>query len=602
MAQESKKPKVDLKGLKRLLTLFRFMRPKRNAFIGGIIALTFSSALTLAFPMLLGNLLDAANPQQSLDKINSIGLILLLIFAINAVFSYLRIYLFAIVTEYMLAFLRQTTYNHLIRLPLSFFSSRRVGELNSRISADISVLQETFTFTVAQFVRQILTIVGGIALLAYVSVQLTLFMLAFVPIVAIGGRIFGKSIRKISHSAQDQVAQTNVIVEETLQGIINVKAFTNEDFESDRYRSSTNDVIAVALKGAKKRALFISLIVFSLFATIIGVIWFGVYLVNQGAGLTAGDLFKFILYTLFVGTSISGMADLYSQLQKALGATDSLLDLLDEAKEKIEFGEKTDQIVRLNGKIEFRDVTFSYPSRRDSTVLDSVSFLIEPGQRVALVGASGAGKTTISSLIYRFYETDKGSILFDDRLSVDYNLEDLRRQMAIVPQEVLLFGGTIAENIAYGKPGSSFEEIREAAHRANALDFIESFSDGFQTLVGERGIQLSGGQRQRIAIARAILRDPKILILDEATSALDTASENLVQSALNELMKGRTSIIIAHRLSTIRTADCILVLENGKIAEQGTHESLIMNKKGKYYNLHRLSEKPEWLDENPLVN
>lgn len=581
------KKKVDFDGLKRLFSLLRFMLPKRNAFIGGMLALTFSSLITLAFPMLLGNLLDSAHPEASLQKINQLGLVLLAVFAANAVFSYLRIYLFAVVTEFMLAALRQATYNHLIRLPLSFFSTRRVGELNSRISADISVLQETFTFTMAQFVRQVITIVGGITLLSYVSIQLTLFMLAFVPIVAIGARIFGKNIRKISHSAQDQVARTNVIVEETLHGIVNVKAFTNEDFESDRYQSSTNEVINVALKGAKQRALFISLIVFSLFSTIIGVIWFGVYLVNKGAGLTAGDLFKFILYTVFIGASISGMADLYSQLQKALGATDSLLDLLDETIEVIEI-EK--DIEKIDGNLEFMEVSFSYPSRKEIKVLDSVSFTIKAGEKIALVGASGAGKTTISALIYRFYDLENGNIYFDGKESILFSLNDLRQQMAIVPQEVLLFGGTIGENIAYGKPGASVEEIRDAAYRANALEFINSFPDGLSTLVGERGIQLSGGQRQRVAIARAILRDPKILILDEATSALDTASESLVQSALNELMKGRTSIIIAHRLSTIRNVDCIFVLENGKIIEKGTHDELIQNKNGKYFNLHQMGE------------
>jgi ABC-type multidrug transport system fused ATPase/permease subunit len=591
MTEPQNKKKIDLKGVKRLFSLLRFMLPKRNAFIGGMLALTFSSLITLAFPMLLGNLLDSAHPEASLQKINQIALILLVIFAANAVFSYLRIYLFAVVTEFMLAALRQTTYNHLIRLPLSFFSSRRVGELNSRISADISVLQETFTFTIAQFVRQVITIIGGITLLSFISIQLTLFMLAFVPVVAIGARFFGKSIRKLSHSAQDQVARTNVIVEETLQGIVNVKAFTNEVFESDRYRSSTNEVINIALVGAKKRALFISLIMFSLFSTIIGVIWFGVYLVNKGAGLTAGDLFKFILYTVFIGASISGMADLYSQLQKALGATDSLLDLLEETKEVIEIEEYEKDYTKLAGTIELKNVSFSYPSRKDFKVLDEISFEISTGQKIALVGASGAGKTTISSLIYRFYEPDSGEILFDGKDSKQFNLNELRQQMAIVPQEVLLFGGTIGENISYGKPDATMEEIREAAMRANALEFIDSFSDGFETLVGERGVQLSGGQRQRIAIARAILRDPKILILDEATSALDTASESLVQSALDELMKNRTSIIIAHRLSTIRSVDCIFVLENGKIIEKGTHEELIKLIDGKYFNLNQLGEK-----------
>lgn len=587
---ESEKKKLSYKGLKRLGSLLRFMWPKKWSFFGGLGALTLSSLGTLAFPMLLGDLLDSAHPETSLNHINTLALILLGIFAANAVLSYFRIYLFAIVTQYMLASLRQTTYYHMIRLPMSFFSSRRVGELNSRISADISVLQETFTFTIAQFIRQMITIVGGISLLTLISYKLTLFMLAFVPLVAIGARIFGKAVRRLSKDAQSQVAASNVIVEETLQGISNVKAYTNESFEYERYSGATNEVIKISLKGAKWRALFISLIVFSLFTSIVGVIWFGVYLVNQGAGLTTGDLFKFILYTLFIGASISGMADLYSQVQKAIGATDSLLDLLEEKTEEFVV-EDCGQEMQLAGNVRFDHVGFSYPSRPTLPVLQDVSFEVGVGKKVALVGASGAGKTTITSLLFRFYDPTSGTIYLDEAPASSMQLRCLRKQMAIVPQEVLLFGGSIAENIGYGKPGASMEEIRMAAEKANALEFIHSFPEGFDTLVGERGVQLSGGQKQRVAIARAILRDPRILILDEATSALDTASESLVQSALNELMKGRTSIIIAHRLSTIREADMILVIDSGRIVESGTHEQLMQKIDGKYFELQQLGMK-----------
>ena len=587
---ESEKKKLSYKGLKRLGSLLRFMWPKKWSFFGGLGALTLSSLGTLAFPMLLGDLLDSAHPETSLNHINTLALILLGIFAANAVLSYFRIYLFAIVTQYMLASLRQTTYYHMIRLPMSFFSARRVGELNSRISADISVLQETFTFTIAQFIRQMITIVGGISLLTLISYKLTFFMLAFVPLVAIGARIFGKAVRRLSKDAQSQVAASNVIVEETLQGISNVKAYTNESFEYNRYSDATNEVIRISLKGAKWRALFISLIVFSLFTSIVGVIWFGVYLVNQGAGLTTGDLFKFILYTLFIGASISGMADLYSQVQKAIGATDSLLDLLEEKTEEFVV-EDCGQEMQLAGNVRFDHVGFSYPSRPTLPVLQDVSFEVGVGKKVALVGASGAGKTTITSLLFRFYDPTSGTIYLDEAPASSMQLRCLRKQMAIVPQEVLLFGGSIAENIGYGKPGASMEEIRMAAEKANALEFINAFPEGFETLVGERGVQLSGGQKQRVAIARAILRDPRILILDEATSALDTASESLVQSALNELMKGRTSIIIAHRLSTIREADMILVIDSGRIVESGTHEQLMQKIDGKYFELQQLGMK-----------
>lgn len=393
MSQSNKTNRVTAEGFRKLISLLRFVLPRKYAFAGGLIALTISSLTTLAFPMLLGDLINLANPAAELERINRIALILLVVFAFNAVFSYLRIYLFEIVTQNMLASLRQQTYNHLIRLPMSFFSGRRVGELNSRISADIAILQETFTFTLAQFVRQVITIVGGVILLSIISVKLTLFMLMFVPVVAIGARLFGKKIRRISKNTQDQVATSNIIVEETLQGISNVKAYANERFELERYSSSTNAVISIALRGARFRALLISLIIFALFATIVGVIWYGVYLVNQGEGLQAGDLFKFILYTVFIGASISGLADLYSQVQKAIGSTESLMALLDETAE---FEPIDDESCRheLIGQLEFRGLEFCYPSRAELLVLRDINLLIKPGMRVALVGPSGAGKTT----------------------------------------------------------------------------------------------------------------------------------------------------------------------------------------------------------------
>ncbi|HQO49999.1 MAG TPA: ABC transporter transmembrane domain-containing protein, partial [Bacteroidales bacterium] len=371
--EANEKKSFSWKGFKQLLNLLRFVLPKKYAFIGGLIALSVSSMTTLAFPMLLGDLINQANPEASLQHINKIALILLAVFAVNAVFAYLRIYWFELVTQNMLAGLRQTTYNHLIRLPMNFFSAHRVGELNSRISADISILQETFTFTIAQFIRQLITIVGGVVLLSLISIKLTLFMLAFVPLVAIGARFFGKHIRSLSKKTQGQVAQTNIIVEETLQGISNVKAYANESFENQRYTLSTNEVIDVAIKGSKARALFISLIIFSLFSTIVGVIWFGVYLVNKGEGINAGDLFKFILYTVFIGASISGMADLYSQVQKAIGATESLMELLDEAPEFNDQEAEGSQ-TKLKGNIRFEHIGFSYPGRTDVTVLKDIDF------------------------------------------------------------------------------------------------------------------------------------------------------------------------------------------------------------------------------------
>ncbi len=584
--REFTKKKITREGLKRLYRLFRFIGPQKYTFIIGMAFLILSSLTTLVFPMLIGELLDAAT-SATLDKINRLGLILILVFLVNAVFSYFRIYLFAVVTQKTLALLRQTTYNHLIKLPMAFFSSRRVGELNSRISADISLLQETFTSTLAQFVRQVITIVGGIALLAFISPRLTLFMLALIPVVAIVARIFGAYIRKLSKQAQTVVAESNTIVEETLQAVASVKAFANEAFEILRYKKKTDEVINVSLKGAKWRGLFISFTMFALFGSIIGVIWYGVSLIHQGAGLSTGDLLKFVLYSVFIGGSISGVADLYSDIQKSIGATENLLDILDETSEALSL-ESRESTEPIKGDVSFQNVSFSYPSRKDVIVLKDITFSAKHGEQVALVGPSGAGKSTVSALLLRFYDPSGGQIIIDGKDAREYDLTSLRGNMAIVPQEVLLFGGTIRENIEYGKPGATEEEILQAAENANATEFIGKFPEGLETLVGERGVQLSGGQRQRIAIARAILKNPAILILDEATSSLDAENERLVQEALEKLMQGRTSFVIAHRLSTISHADRIIVIDQGEVKEMGTHEELLERENGIYAQLTRL--------------
>lgn len=584
--REVAKKKITREGIKRLYRLFRFIGPQKYTFIAGLAFLVLSSLTTLVFPMLIGELLDAAT-NASLDKINRLGSILIIVFLVNAVFSYFRIYLFAVVAQKTLALLRQTTYNHLIKLPMSFFASRRVGELNSRISADISMLQETFTSTLAQFVRQVITIVGGIALLTIISPRLTVFMLALIPVVAIVARVFGTFIRKLSKNAQTIVAESNTIVEETLQAIASVKAFANEAFEIFRYKKKTDEVIQVSLKGARWRGLFVSFTIFALFGSIIGVIWYGVYLINQGAGLSTGDLLKFVLYSVFIGGSISGVADLYSDIQRSIGATENLLDILDETTEPLSLKEP-DKSEFFSGDVKFEHVSFFYPSRKDVNVLKEISFQARKGEQVALVGPSGAGKSTISALLLRFYDPIGGKILIDGKDARDYDLTGLRGNMAIVPQEVLLFGGSIRENIAYGKPGATVEEILVAAEQANAMEFIGKFPDGLETLVGERGIQLSGGQRQRIAIARAILKNPAILILDEATSSLDSENERLVQEALEKLMKGRTSFVIAHRLSTIHKADKIIVIDQGEVKEMGTHEELLAMEDGIYRQLTQL--------------
>lgn len=580
----SPKKKLNKATLKKSLRLFKYIKPFRLTFAIGLIFLFLSSLTSMIFPFLTGKLVDAANT-EFLDKINQIALLLLGLFFLNALFSYFRIYTFAIVTQKTLASLRQATYDHLIRLKMTFFSERRVGELNSRISSDISLLQETLTTTIAEFIRQILIIIIGITLLTYISINLTLLMLALVPIVIVIAVIFGKKIKGFSKAAQEEVAASNVIVEETLQGIATVKAYVNESFEYLRYKEKTDNIITISLKGAQWRGAFASFIIFCLFGSIIAVIWYGVILVQDGQ-MSIGDLFTFILYSVFVGASLGGIADLYSNLQKAIGATENLLEILDEPQEEEE--NYTDNTQVIHGEISFQNVSFFYPSRPDVQVLQNLNFEIKSGQQVALVGPSGAGKSTITSLIFKFFKTQSGRILIDGKPINEYSIKNLRSAMAIVPQDVVLFGGTIYDNILYGNPKAKREEVIAAAKKANAYIFIQKFPEGFDTLVGERGIQLSGGQRQRVAIARAILKNPKILILDEATSSLDSQSELLVQNALEKLMKDRTSLVIAHRLSTIQNADKILVLQNGQLIESGSHEELLQKENGLYKDLKGL--------------
>ncbi len=558
--------------LKRASRLFQYIKPYRVEFSFGLFFLLLSTAASLIFPALMGQLVDSAS-DKLISNINEIAIALLVLFALQAIFSYFRIVLFVNVTEKTLAVIRQETYAHLIKLPMNFFSKRRVGELNSRIASDISLLQETFTTDLAEFIRQILIVIGGIAFLSFTSVKLTLFMLAIIPAMMLAAVFFGKYIKRFSKQVQEKVAESNTIIEETLQGISNVKAFTNEFFEINRYTKKTNEVMNIAKKGGRYRGAFASFIIFCLFGSIVAVIWYGVLMINSNE-LSIGELFTFILYSVFIGASVGGMADIYAKLQKAIGATEHLMDILDEEKEDIN---STYDAEAVRGQIQFKDLSFTYPNRADVQVLKNLNFTVKQGQNIALVGPSGAGKTTLTSILFGFYKIEEGQITIDNKNIEDYDLHFLRKQIAIVPQDVLLFGGTIKENIAYGKLDANDEEIEEAAQKANALNFINDFPEKMDTLVGERGIQLSGGQRQRIAIARALLKNPSILILDEATSALDSESEKLVQEAMDILMKGRTSIVIAHRLSTIKNADCILVLENGQIIEQGTHQELTGN-------------------------
>ena len=643
VAPEDKK-KVSKEGFQKALKIFRFTLPYRGIFFVGFIFLILSQITSMSIPLLMGQMVGAIiSPQKVVSEgitniptngfsqkiqhflhldsnqltLNSVTTLFAILLILQAGFSFIRVYTFTLVSEQSMRDLRKTLYTKIITLPIPFFEKNRVGELMSRITIDITQLQDVLSITLAEFFRQIFTLVGGIILISFLSSKLTMFMLLTFPFLVVAAIIFGKFIRKNSKKVQDELASTNIIVEETLQSINVVKAFTNEDLEVKRYSSSVQKVVDYAMKAATFRGAFISFIIFVLFGGIVGVVWYGGNLVLQGE-LAFKDLFTFIIYTGFIGGSVGGLGDMYAQIQKTVGASERILEILEEESEiappapeggafKSEISSKNSvnqfSIEELKsystseskappsgagGAVVYQNVAFSYPSRPDMEVLRNINLEVKTGEKVGLVGYSGAGKSTIVQLLMRYYKLTGGQILVEGKNINEYNLTDLRKNIAIVPQEVMLFGGTIYENIAYGNPQASEDEVIEASKKANAFDFIESFPEKFQTIVGERGVKLSGGQRQRVAIARAILKDPAILILDEATSALDSESEKLVQDALDTLMQNRTTIIIAHRLATIRNVDTIYVLKEGEVTEQGSHDELVLIENGIYANLVKL--------------
>jgi ATP-binding cassette, subfamily B, bacterial len=594
------KTKVTQQALRDTLQMYRFIKPYKWSFWIGLVLLFLSTSTFLVFPFLSGRIVDIATGKNNFTidfmgttypyylDLEKIGWIMGGLLVVQGLVSYFRVTLFAKVSEYGTADIKKALYEKLTSLPITFFEKSRVGELVSRINSDVEKLYSLFSITLAEFVRQILVLVGSITFLIVTNGKLALVMVSTFPIVIIGAMFFGRFIRKMAKDRQTYIAETNVVLDETMQAITAVKAFTNEWFEVKRYDAANRKAVKSAMKFASFRALFATFIVVVLFGALFYILFQAAVMLQNGQIENTGDVISFFVYTATIGGAIAGLGNFYSEIIGAIGATERVREILNTPSEV----EVTENAIlpehRLKGNIRFENVRFRYPTREDVEVLRGVNLEIQSGQKVALVGSSGAGKSTIMQLVLRFYKNTEGGIFVDNKAIEDYNITEFRQNLALVPQEVLLFGGTIRENILYGKPDATEAEIIDAAKQSNSWDFISQFPEGLETIVGERGVKLSGGQRQRIAIARAILRNPSILLLDEATSSLDAESEKVVQEALNTLMEGRTSIIIAHRLSTIREVDKIYVLDGGQIVEQGTHEELSEKENGIYANLARL--------------
>ena len=569
---------------------WRYLAPHKKVFIPAMLALVTTAGMMLLFFRELGEwvgfALDGGTGEELLRRSNEAALFLVGVVAVQAIIAFFRILLFAQASERALATLRRETFSRIIRLPMATLGQRRVGELASRLANDVECMRETLVVTIPQTIRHTVILIGGLVAVFVLSVKLALFMVATIPVVLVLIAIFGARIRGLTRKAQDDLAASQVVVDESLQSIISVKAFGNEAYETARYNRRLDSFLATAIKAALPRATFIAFIIFCFSVALVAVTWFAAQMVASGE-INHQRLASFGIFSGLVGASFMQFSELVTQIQRTLGATERVREILADDCETDAAAEESAPL-RLKGDIEMRSVDFAYPSRPEAMVLKDFHLSMRAGQRVALVGPSGSGKTTTVSLLFRFYEPLSGEIRFDGQAARELPLRALRRNLALVPQEVLLFGDSIRENIAYGRPEASEEEIREAARQANAHEFIEKLPQGYDTLVGERGTQLSGGQRQRIAIARAILADPAILILDEATSSLDAESERLVQEALDKLMANRTSIIIAHRLSTVRRCDQILVLSGGTVIERGTHEELVASSNSLYATLARL--------------
>ena len=560
--------------------LYSLAKQESTSLLWGTLFLLIASGLNLTYPMLIGKLIDSVKDGGGQDAVNQYAIWMIGIFVLVGVSTFFRSYLFTVAGERIVTRLQERLFQQVLSQEIGFFDHRRTGELLNRLTSDATVLQKAVTVNVSMGLRFALSGLGAIAILIWTSWKLALLMLAVVPIIAIGAGWYGRILRKISRSVQDAFAEANSIAEESIGGIRTVRSFAREAHEHERYTAGIESAFQLAKKRAWVGAWFSGLISFAGYGSIVAVLWYGGHLLASG-DMDFGELTSFMLYTFTVAFSLGALSGLYEDFAKAIGASDRVFELLERESEQ---PDGTEVVKEPKGKLEFQDVVFSYPTRPDAQVLNGVSFLIEPNQVVALVGPSGGGKSTVAALISRFYDVQGGDIKLDGLSLSNINMDWLREHVAVVRQEPILFAASILDNIRYGKLTATEEEVIAAAKAANAHEFVSDFPEAYETLVGERGVRLSGGQKQRIAIARAILKDPVILILDEATSALDVESEHLVQEALERLMENRSSLVIAHRLSTIQHADRVVVLSDGRVVEEGLHGDLLAQE-GLYHRL-----------------
>lgn len=571
--------KSGLPAPKRLVRLWPRVRPYRSGLIWAGVALVLSSALGLAFPQVVRYLLDAAFEQGDRQLLDRIALGLVALFTVQSVLNYAQAYLLSATGERAVAGLRRELFSRLLDMPPGFFAERRTGELTSRLTTDIGLLQGVLSHQIAEFSRQVLTLAGGVAVLTWMQPRLTLTAIGVAPVVVLTAIFFGRRLRRITVGVQDSVAEATAVAEEAFSQIRTVQSFVQEPAERRRYADRIADSVRMALKRAHVRGVFFGMLTFVSFCGIAFVLWQGGRLVLEDQ-LTAGELVSFLLYTIYIAAAIGALASFFSAYQEAVGAAERVFEII-EGKATIADPPNPSELAKpVRGSVAFEDVSFRYDIGRDPEpgagwTIRNLTLRVEPGEIVAIVGPSGGGKTTLTSLLPRFWDVDEGRILLDGHDVRSLRLADLRASVGLVPQEPALFSGTVAENIAYARPDASRADVEAAARAAHAHEFVEQLPLRYETLVGERGVKLSGGQRQRIAIARAILKDPAVLVLDEATSNLDTESERLIEDALERLLVGRTTLIIAHRLSTVRRADRLVVVDGGRIVEEGTHAELL---------------------------